>query len=89
VKSLPDARGHFELFGGKYVPEALMAALTQLEAEFDAAMGDPSFWAEFDALRSDYAGRPTPLTDAPQFSKLCGNAQIVLKREDLNHTGSH
>jgi tryptophan synthase beta chain len=89
VSTLPDSRGHFEVFGGKYVPEALMAALAQLEAEFEAAMADPQFWREFEALRTRYAGRPTPLTAAPRFSELCGNARVVLKREDLNHTGSH
>ena len=87
--SLPDASGHYELFGGKYVPEALYAALAQLEAEFDKAMDDPSFWAELDDLRRNYAGRPTPLTEAKRFAKHCGDATVLLKREDLNHTGSH
>jgi len=86
---LPDAAGHFDLFGGKYVPEALVAALAQLEAEFDAAMADPAFWDELNRLRRDYAGRPTPLTEAARFSTHCGNATVLLKREDLNHTGSH
>ncbi len=87
--SLPDASGHYELFGGKYVPEALYAALAQLEAEFDKAMDDPSFWAELDDLRRNYAGRPTPLTEAKRFATHCGDATVLLKREDLNHTGSH
>ena len=87
--SLPDASGHYELFGGKYVPEALYAALAQLEAEFDKAMDDPSFWAELDDLRRNYAGRPTPLTEAKRFAKHCGDATVLLKREDLNHTGAH
>ena len=87
--SLPDAVGHFEVFGGKYVPEALYAALAQLEAEFDKAMGDPTFWSELDDLRRNYSGRPTPLTEAKRFAKHCGDATILLKREDLNHTGSH
>ncbi|MBK8445789.1 MAG: tryptophan synthase subunit beta [Micropruina sp.] len=87
--SLPDAAGHFEIFGGKYVPEALYAALAQLEAEFDRAMDDPTFWAELDDLRRNYSGRPTPLTEATRFAKHCGNAIVLLKREDLNHTGSH
>ena len=87
--SLPDASGHYELFGGKYVPEALYAALAQLEAEFDKAMDDPSFWGELDDLRRNYAGRPTPLTEAKRFAKHCGDATVLLKREDLNHTGSH
>ena len=87
--SLPDAAGHYDIFGGRYVPEALVAALNQLEAEFDAAMGDPAFWRELDDLRRNYSGRPTPLTDAPRFSRHCGNVRVLLKREDLNHTGSH
>ncbi len=87
--SLPDAAGHYDLFGGRYVPEALVAALNQLEAEFDTAMSDAAFWRELDDLRRNYSGRPTPLTDAPRFSRHCGNARILLKREDLNHTGSH
>ncbi len=86
---LPDASGHYDAFGGRYVPEALVAALNQLEAEFDAAMVDPQFWAELNGLRRDYSGRPTPLTEVARFSKHCGNARILLKREDLNHTGSH
>jgi len=66
-----------------------VAALNQLEAEFDKAMVDKSFWHELDDLRRNYAGRPTPLSDAKRFSRHCGNARILLKREDLNHTGSH
>ncbi len=86
---LPDPTGHFDLFGGSYVPEALMAALAQLDAEFEAAVADPGFWSELEDLRRNYTGRPTPLTEAPRFSALCGNAKVLLKREDLNHTGSH
>ena len=87
--ALPDAAGHYDIFGGRYVPEALVAALNQLDAEFDAAMGDPGFWRELDDLRRNYSGRPTPLTEAARFSRHCGNARVLLKREDLNHTGSH
>jgi len=87
--SLPDAGGHYDIFGGRYVPEALVAALNQLEAEFDVAMGDSAFWRELDDLRRNYSGRPTPLTEVPRFSAHCGNARVLLKREDLNHTGSH
>ncbi|MDQ7993628.1 MAG: pyridoxal-phosphate dependent enzyme, partial [Propionicimonas sp.] len=86
---LPDATGHFDQFGGSYVPEALMAALAQLDAEFELAMADPGFWSELQDLRRNYTGRPTPLTEAARFSALCGNAKVLLKREDLNHTGSH
>ena len=87
--NLPDSAGHYELFGGRYVPEALHAALTQLEEAFDAAMADPVFLAELDALRRDYAGRPTPVTALPRLSAHAGRARLVAKREDLNHTGSH
>ena len=87
---MPDDSGHFGPFGGKFVPEALYVALDQLEAEFDKAMKDPEFWAELDALRKDYSGRPTPITAAPRFARAAElDATIVLKREDLNHTGSH
>ncbi|WP_373288812.1 tryptophan synthase subunit beta [Microlunatus endophyticus] len=102
---LPDDSGHFGRFGGKFVPEALYVALDQLEAEFGRAMKDPQFWAELDALRKDYSGRPTPITEVPRFTRaaLTGSPEltgvpvdgpdtsptIVLKREDLNHTGSH
>ncbi len=89
LPTLPDAGGHYDIFGGRYVPEALVAALNQLEAEFDTAMGDPSFWRELDDLRRNYSGRPTPLTEARRFSEHCGNVRVLLKREDLNHTGSH
>lgn len=86
---LPDAAGHYDTFGGRFVPEALVAALNQLETEFETAQGDPSFWRELDDLRRNYSGRPTPLTEAARFSRHCGNLRVLLKREDLNHTGSH
>ncbi|MGY4720484.1 tryptophan synthase subunit beta [Naumannella cuiyingiana] len=85
----PDKAGHFDRFGGKFVPEALYAALAQLEDEFAAAMADPDFVAELERLRRDYTGRPSPLTEARRFSEQAGNALVLLKREDLNHTGSH
>lgn len=87
--SLPDARGHYDIFGGKYVPEALYAALDQLEREFKAAILDDEFVTELRRLHREYAGRPSPVTAAPRLSTQAGNARIVLKREDLNHTGSH
>lgn len=87
--NLPDDRGHFDRFGGRFVPEALMAALNELESEFEAAMTDETFWTELDRLRVDYAGRPTPLSEASRLSDHAGGVRIVLKREDLNHTGSH
>jgi tryptophan synthase beta chain len=86
---LPDAQGHFDRFGGRFVPEALFAALDQLEKEFRAAQADPAFLEELHSLQTDYAGRPSPLTEVKRFSTYCGNATVLLKREDLNHTGSH
>jgi tryptophan synthase beta chain len=86
---LPDAQGHFDRFGGRFVPEALFAALDQLEQEFRSAQADPEFLAELRSLQTDYAGRPSPLTEVKRFSSYCGNATVLLKREDLNHTGSH
>jgi tryptophan synthase beta chain len=93
--SLPDASGHFDRFGGRFVPEALYAALMQLEREFHAAMTDPAFKAELSELLTDYTGRPSPITEAKRFSQHASRTPtgqlpvIVLKREDLNHTGSH
>ena len=86
---LPDKAGHFGIFGGQYVPEALHAALVQLDSEFTAAMADPAFVDELDRLRREYAGRPSPITELPRLSKEAGRARLVAKREDLNHTGSH
>jgi len=86
---LPDAHGHFDRFGGRFVPEALFAALDQLEKEFRSAQADPAFVEELRSLQTDYAGRPSPLTEVKRFSTYCGNAAVLLKREDLNHTGSH
>jgi len=78
----------FGPFGGRYVPETLIPALDELDVAFDAAMADPAFIAEFEALLKDYVGRPTPLTTAPRFSDAVG-VPVYLKREDLNHTGAH
>ena len=80
--------GRFGAYGGRYVPETLMAALEQLETLYDAARVDSAFWAEYDALLREFVGRPTPLTHAPRFSERAG-ATVILKREDLNHTGAH
>ena len=87
--SLPTDTGHFGQFGGRFVPEALQAALAELTDAFDAAWADPSYHAELEKLQRDYSGRPTPITVAENFSRQCGNATILLKREDLNHTGAH
>ncbi|MDH4349294.1 MAG: pyridoxal-phosphate dependent enzyme, partial [Gemmatimonadota bacterium] len=80
--------GRFGAYGGRYVPETLVAALDELAGLYDAAREDPAFWVEFETLLRDYVGRPTPLTEAPRFSERVG-ARVLLKREDLNHTGAH
>ena len=86
---LPDAHGHFGVYGGRFVPEALSAALDELEQAYRAAQADPAFRAELAGLHKSYTGRPSPLTDATRLSAHAGGARILLKREDLNHTGSH
>ena len=86
--TVPDARGHFGEFGGKFVPETLMPALSELEAEYERAKQDPAFLEELDGLLRDYVGRPSPLTLASRLSAEVG-AKVYLKREDLNHTGAH
>ncbi|HET8625563.1 MAG TPA: pyridoxal-phosphate dependent enzyme, partial [Gemmatimonadales bacterium] len=80
--------GRFGPYGGRYVPETLIAALDELTALYDGVRGDPAFWSEFDHLLREYCGRPTPLSEAPRFSAEVG-ARVLLKREDLNHTGAH
>jgi tryptophan synthase beta chain len=86
---LPDARGRFGEFGGRYVPEVLMPAIEELTAEYYRAREDPEFQAEFVRLLREYVGRPTPLTLAKRLSDELGGARIYLKREDLCHTGAH
>jgi tryptophan synthase beta chain len=86
---LPDASGHFGPYGGRFVPEALVAALDELAEAHESAQRDPEFLAELDRLLTTYAGRPTPLTDARRLSEHVGGARVLLKREDLAHTGSH
>jgi tryptophan synthase beta chain len=86
---LPDARGHFGRFGGRFVPEVLMAPLVELEKAFEAARRDRKFQVRLAALLRDYAGRPTPLYHAARLTEHCGGARIWLKREDLCHTGAH
>ncbi|GLI01200.1 tryptophan synthase subunit beta [Phytohabitans aurantiacus] len=85
---LPDVAGHFGRYGGRFVPEALVAALNQLDAAYRHAMADEAFQAEFGALLRDYAGVPSLLYRATRLSESVG-ANILLKREDLNHTGAH
>ncbi|SDM89051.1 tryptophan synthase subunit beta [Allokutzneria albata] len=85
----PDDRGHFGPYGGRYMPEALMAAIDELATFYDKARVDPDFVTEFERLLREYANRPSLLTEAPKFAEHAGGARIFLKREDLNHTGSH
>ncbi len=87
--SLPDASGRFGKFGGKFVPETLMAALDELESAYEAARADQSFWDELDGLLNDYVGRPTPIYFARNLTEKLGGPQIYIKREDLAHTGAH
>jgi tryptophan synthase beta chain len=89
VSRLPDAHGRFGRFGGRFVPETLMAPLIELEKAYAAARRDRKFQARLAALLADYAGRPTPLYFARRLSEHCGGARIWLKREDLCHTGAH
>ena len=85
----PDATGHWGTYGGRFVPEALIAALDQLTDAFERARLDPGFLSQLDDLHRNYSGRPSPVTDARRFSEHAGGARVLLKREDLNHTGSH
>ncbi|GHE19823.1 tryptophan synthase subunit beta [Halomonas urumqiensis] len=86
---LPDARGHFGAYGGRFVSETLSFALDELEKTYMSLRDDPAFQAEFDYDLSHYVGRPSPLYHAERWSKQLGGARIWLKREDLNHTGAH
>ena len=86
---LPDERGHFGPYGGLFVAETLIPALTELKEAYAAAQKDPQFIAEFEYELKHYVGRPSPIYHAKRWSELLGGAQIYLKREDLNHTGAH
>jgi tryptophan synthase beta chain len=85
----PDELGHFGLFGGRFVAETLMAPLLELEAAWNEAWVDPGFQEQFRATLEHYVGRPTPLYEARRLSALAGGARLILKREDLCHTGAH
>jgi tryptophan synthase beta chain len=88
--TLREAAGpFFGDFGGRYMPESLIAAIDELTAEYEASKADPAFDAEFQSLLHSYAGRPSALTEVPRFAEHAGGARVFLKREDLNHTGSH
>jgi tryptophan synthase beta chain len=85
----PDERGRFGDFGGRFVSETLMPLILDLEAEYEKAKTDASFWAEMDDLWKNYVGRPSPLYFAPRLTERLGGAKIYLKRDELNHTGAH
>ncbi len=89
TRSLPDSRGRFGKYGGRYVPETLWAALEDLERAYREARADSSFHEQLSAYLRDYVGRPTPIYYARRLTERLGGAQIFLKREDLNHTGAH
>ncbi len=89
LQTAPDARGHFGIFGGRFVPETLIPALDELEQEYRKAQQDPEFQREFGYYLRHYVGRPTPITYAERLSEHLGGARIYLKREDLCHTGAH
>ncbi|MGM0899629.1 MAG: tryptophan synthase subunit beta [Bacillota bacterium] len=89
IYSLPDARGHFGQYGGRYVPETLMQSVIELEKEYDRAQADPEFHLQLNELLKEYVGRETPLYYAENLTAYAGGAKIYLKREDLNHTGAH
>jgi tryptophan synthase beta chain len=85
----PDERGHFGLYGGRFVAETLMPLILDLEQAYTQAKADPSFQAELDALLQHYAGRPSPLYFAERLTEQLGGAKVYFKRDELNHTGSH
>src|SRR5450432_2837369 len=85
----PDLRGYFGEFGGRYVPETLVEPVEELARAYFEAREDPVFHAELDRLLKDYVGRPTPLYETQRLAAAAGGARILLKREDLTHTGAH
>src|SRR5262245_30594010 len=85
----PDSRGYYGAYGGRFVPETLVAPIAALEQAYFDARKDPSFHATLGQLLRDYVGRPTPLYEASRLSASLGGARIVFKREDLAHTGAH
>src|SRR5258705_7473668 len=88
-RSGPDERGHFGIFGGRFVAETLMPLILDLEKAYAVAKADPAFQAEMNGYLRDYVGRPSPLYFAERLTGHLGGAKIYLKREELNHTGSH
>src|SRR5262249_39735695 len=88
-RTRPDERGHFGIFGGRYVAETLMPLILELEKAYNEAKADPAFQAELSGLLTHYAGRPSPLYLAKRLTEHLGGAKVYLKRDELNHTGSH
>ena len=88
-KAFPDSRGHFGVYGGRFVSETLMQALEELDGAYQQYRDDPEFLREFDIDMAHYVGRPSPIYHAERWSRESGGAQLYLKREDLNHTGAH
>ena len=86
---IPDARGYFGRFGGRFVPEVLIAALDELERAASSAFADPAFWDEYHAVLHDFVGRPSPIYRAERYAAAVSGVPLVLKREDTNHTGAH
>ncbi len=86
---IPNHAGYFGEFGGRYVPETLIAALDEFETAYSLLRRDKPFRAELNTILTDFVGRPTALTEARKFGELCGGFRLFLKREDLNHTGAH
>lgn len=89
MRDQPDKRGHFGIYGGRYVAETLMPVLHELDSVYKEALADPAFIAEFKSMLKNYVGRPSPLYFAERLTAVYGGARIYLKREDLNHTGAH
>jgi tryptophan synthase beta chain len=89
MTTVDDLAGHFGPYGGRFVPEALIGALEELDAARIKAQTDPTFIEELAELHRTYTGRPSIITEASRFAEHAGGARILLKREDLNHTGSH
>jgi tryptophan synthase beta chain len=89
ITNVPDERGYYGEFGGRFVPETIIPALDELENAYNEAIADPEFHRELAYLQRTYTGRPTPITHAKRLSEYLGGAQIYLKREDLAHTGAH
>ncbi len=85
----PDALGYFGEFGGRFVPEVLVAALSELEREIESAFADPAFWREYESVLAEFVGRPSPVYEAQRYAAAESEATFVVKREDLNHTGAH